>query len=165
MKKILTLTAFLVITASAYAQETIKCETDEFRGTTLCKTESVTLSTSDSDVSRATLHLVYIFGIESYLFVPSFTSTEQQYSNTERVYFLIDGERENYKLETVDRNVTSRTVIEQYYIQLKEEDAIRFYKASEVRFKIDNDIYHLTPDARNKLRALVQRVSEMKEDA
>lgn len=161
MIKIIALIALSSLSTSIYAQETIKCETDEFQGTTLCKTESIKLSTSDSDVSRATLHLVYIFEIESYLLVPSITSGEWQYTKTDRVYFLIDGERANYKLHKVDGKESGSTIIEQYYIQLGAKDAERFSRAKEVRFKIDNDIYNLSTDAKGKLEALIRKTNEL----
>lgn len=161
MKSILIFILYITISISTYAQETVKCESDEHQNVTLCKTESVNLSTSNSDVSRATLHLVYIFEIKSYLLVPSFTSNDWQYSDTEQAHFLIDGESRNYQLQKVDSKETPNTVIEQYYIQLSPEDVDHFNKAEEVRFELDNDIYNLSDEAKNKLKALVKKATEL----
>ncbi len=161
MKSILTFILYITISVSSYAQETVKCESDEHQNVTLCKTESVTLSTSKSDVMRATLHLVYIFEIKSYLLVPSFTSNEWQYPGTEFAHFLLDGESRTYKLQKVDSMESKNTVIEQYYVQLSAEDVDLFNKAEEVRFELDNDVYHLPVEAKNKLKALTQKATEL----
>lgn len=161
MKRIITMAVLLILPASVYAQGAIKCEADETKEVTLCKSKSIALSVSDSDASRATLHLVYILEIESYLLVPSFTSTEWQYQNTERVDFLLDGERENYKLQPVDSNEMDSNVIEQYYIQLDAAAVERFISAEEISFEIDNDRYELPDEALNNLRALSQRIAEL----
>lgn len=160
MKSILTFILFITIFVSSYAQE-VKCETDDSQNATLCKTESVTLSTSHSDVHRATLHLVYIFEIKSYLLVPSFTSSEPQYTDTEQAHFLLDEESRSYKLQKVDMNESPNTVIEQYYVQLSPEDVDHFNKAEEVQFVLDNDIYAFPEEAKDKLKALVKKAAEI----
>lgn len=161
MKSILIFILYITISVSANAQEAVKCESDEHQNVTLCKTESVNLSTSNSDVSRATLHLVYIFEIKSYLLVPSFTSSEWQYSDTEQAHFMIDGESRNYKLQKVDSKDLPNSVIEQYYIQLSPEDVDHFNKAEDVWFELDNDLYNLPEEAKNKLKALFRKATQM----
>lgn len=163
MKKLFSLSLMLLISFVVYGQDTSSCETDEFTGETNCKTEVVNLSSAESNVSRTIFQMVYQSESQTYFMAFAFASSEWQYLNTEKIYFLLDGERENYELLSVDSDISGGTVVEQYGIQLVSEDIERFLNAEEIRFKIRNDIYEFNSEAKGILNSLKTKVDELED--
>ena len=151
----------MLFCSSAYSQDEISCNTDEFTGVETCKTGSAILSTYKSEALIATIEFFFSSKTGEYVVLMSFASDEWQYLTTKKAYFLLDGDRVNYNLIKTHSEPSSGRVIEQYAIQLTREDVNNFVKANKVRFKISNDEYEFDEEINTKLVHLKNRVEKL----
>lgn len=147
-----------ILTLPSITNAQVECNTDRFTGDTSCTTEAIQLDTKNSDAYRAIMMSMYNEG--NYIILLSTASDEWRYLSANNIYFLIDGNRKQFKLLHVDRNIeSSGGVTESNAIILTEREAIQLSEADNIEFKIGNDTYRFPNKALQDINKLIDKVN------
>lgn len=159
MKYTITILLALIVTIPSFSQ--ITTEEDEFTGDINHHTGAFDIPSDNSDLIQSRGFFANLDG--TYVFSISVQSEKWQHLSDNVANFLIDSERKqlNSVYKDTDTNTSGTTFIlaETLGFVFDEESLINISKADDVRFKIGNNVYTISNNAKRLAGELVSTVN------
>lgn len=154
MKTLLTV-LLLAFTIQVNAQELVKNQVDEFTGNKVIQS-SYEIIEHTGFSGRAYLSTFY--SDSPVLMINVISRDSWQILGAKKAQFIIDEERKEYSLHQIDTEIQSGSVIESYGIIMTKKELVQLANASDIRFRINRNVYTVTQNAKGGIQLLLNEI-------
>lgn len=147
-----------LLTIGAFGQSLSQNEIDEFSGERVVVAEHVLIE-HEGFSGRANIFPAYT-GNRYLLILTVMSRDSWQILSADNAQFIIDEDRNRFSLLRIDTDINRGNVVEQYGMEFNQQEFEKIANASDVRFRINGNVYTVNQEAKDSVQLVIDTVNE-----